>query len=196
MNTVGGIIDMDGFTVNKTFYCKELGMLKMNEESAVSYHFTIPFKWGDLCSKDRKSCAYVIKHIHKLPFHTRESLPLTCLHDIVNDFYRGIGEKAIAYKGGCLERNLLKELDIPAVNLEIFGCPKADYLFGKLPWLETLWSTHWYGSIPTLSKSGNQGFWRMVQRTIKVKEKKQKTVLLRTTHSKKEINKNRIRVKK
>ena len=26
MNNIGGIIDMDGFTVNKTFYCKEIGI--------------------------------------------------------------------------------------------------------------------------------------------------------------------------
>ena len=41
MNTIGGIIDMDGFTINKKFYCKELGILKMDKEVAISYHFDI-----------------------------------------------------------------------------------------------------------------------------------------------------------
>ena len=137
MNTIGGIIDMDGFVVNRTFYCKEIGMLNLQEEVAVSYHFKMPFKWVDLSSKDRRSCAYLIEHIHKLPFHTTESLPLTCLDNIVRNFYRDVGEKVIAYKGGHIERDLLKKLNIPGINLEIFGCPKADHLFSKLAWLET-----------------------------------------------------------
>ena len=137
MNTIGGIIDMDGFVVNRTFYCKEIGMLNLQEEVAVSYHFKMPFKWVDLSSKDRRSCAYLIEHIHKLPFHTTESLPLTCLDNIVRNFYRDVGEKVIAYKGGQIERDLLKKLNIPGINLEIFGCPKADHLFSKLAWLET-----------------------------------------------------------
>ena len=32
MNNIGGIIDMDGFTVNKTFYCKEIGLLNIHKE--------------------------------------------------------------------------------------------------------------------------------------------------------------------
>ena len=48
----GGIIDMDGFTVNKKFYCKELGMLRINEEVAIPYHFKLPFRWMDLNDKD------------------------------------------------------------------------------------------------------------------------------------------------
>ena len=137
MNTIGGIIDMDGFTVNRTFYCKEIGMLKMNEEVAVSYHFKMPFTWVDLTDKDRKSCSYLIKHIHKLPFHTDNALSLNHLDDIVKDFYKDIGEKVIAYKGGHIERTLLMKLNIPGINLEILGCPKAEHLFSKLVWLET-----------------------------------------------------------
>ena len=37
MNTIGGIIDMDGFTVNKKFYCKELGMLRINEDMFIPF---------------------------------------------------------------------------------------------------------------------------------------------------------------
>ena len=34
MNDVVGIIDMDGFMIEKKFYCKELGVLKVGEEEA------------------------------------------------------------------------------------------------------------------------------------------------------------------
>ena len=40
MNTIGGIIDMDGFEINKTFYCKEIGLLNMNGEVATSHPLT------------------------------------------------------------------------------------------------------------------------------------------------------------
>ena len=46
-------------------------------------------------------------------------------------------KSVLAYKGGHLEESLLNELKIPAVNLESFACPKAQRLFGKLPWIET-----------------------------------------------------------
>ena len=36
----------------------------------------------------------------------------------------------VAYKGGCLEKNLLNELQIPCVNLEDFGCPKVEKRVG------------------------------------------------------------------
>jgi len=34
----------------------------------------------------------------------------------------------IAYKGGHLEKDLLDKMGLPSVNLEDFGCPKADSL--------------------------------------------------------------------
>ena len=43
MNTIGGIIDMDGFKINKKFYCKELGILRMDKEVAVINKITINF---------------------------------------------------------------------------------------------------------------------------------------------------------
>ena len=60
-------------------------------------------------------------------------------------------ESTIAYKGGHIERDLLKELCIPAVNLEVYGCPKAEFLFDKLIWLETCpnhIATHAYQHCP------------------------------------------------
>ena len=112
-------------------------MLNIHKEVAVSYHFEMPFKWVDLTDKDRKSCWYLIKHIHKLPFNTPKSLPLYHLDAIVKDFYKDVGEKVLAYKGGHIERDLLKKLNIPGINLETLGCPKADHLFKNLIWLET-----------------------------------------------------------
>ena len=141
MNNIVGILDMDGFRVNKTFYCRELGVINVNEDIGTSYHFDTGLDWSNLTVKEQKCCAYVCRHIIKLPFKAhRGSLPLSNLHGIVNDFYANIkkSEKSVlAYKGGHLEESMLKELNIPAINLESFACPKAVCLFGKLPWIET-----------------------------------------------------------
>ena len=140
MNNIVGIMDMDGFVIERKFYCKELGIIKKGEDEAKTYLFDIGLRWADLTTKDRKSCMFLTKHIHKLPFHaSRGSLPINKLHDIIKSFYdtaKENEESALAYKGGHFERDLLKLLKIPAVNLEDFGCPKVSFLFNNLIWLE------------------------------------------------------------
>ena len=140
MNTIVGIIDMDGLTANKTFHCRELGLINVNEDTGISYHFNTGLKWTDLSLKDRKSCGYVCRHIMKLPFTARQELPLSHLPAIVKDFYNAMKTSetsSLAYKGGHFEKDMLRKLNIPALNLELFGCPKADHLFYKMIWLET-----------------------------------------------------------
>ena len=141
MNDIVEIIDLDGYTINKKFLCRELATIGVGQDTGTSYHFNIGVHWKDLTLKDRKSCMYVYQHVHKLPLNAhRGSLPLGNLDGIVKDFYTSVKEKeesTLAYKGGCLERNLLKKLNILACNLEWYGCPKAEQLFSKLPWLET-----------------------------------------------------------
>ncbi len=44
---------------------------------------------------------------------------------------------SIAYKGGCIERDLLNKLNIPSINLQSYGCPKAEKLMDNLIWLDT-----------------------------------------------------------
>ena len=79
-----GIIDMDGFVIERKFYCKELGIIKRGEDAAKTYLFDIGLRWADLSAKDQKTCMFLTKHIHKLPFHfSRGSLPLDHLHNII-----------------------------------------------------------------------------------------------------------------
>ena len=37
LSDVAGIIDMDAFTIEKEFYCKELGILKVGDLTAHSF---------------------------------------------------------------------------------------------------------------------------------------------------------------
>ena len=137
MNTIGGIMDMDGFDLQGKFYCKELGLLKIDEETAKSYQFDLPFKYTDLNEKDRRTVNYIIRKITKMPLFTRNSRPLLQLKDIVVKFYNDNNKLPIAYKGGNYEKTLLKELNIPFIDLELCGCPKACEIMKDMIWLET-----------------------------------------------------------
>jgi hypothetical protein len=73
-------------------------------------NFDINLRWGDLTHKDRKTCNYVQKRIHKLPFQISE------LEAIVENFYietRKNPDSTFAYKGRHYEKDLLAKLNIP-----------------------------------------------------------------------------------
>ena len=96
------IMDMDGYTINKKFLCKELG-LKVGDAVAQSFMFDIGIRWSDLSPKDQRSSRYVQNHIHKLPFDVPvggEAFPITSLEAIVRDLYQSVkrsSNSAIAY---------------------------------------------------------------------------------------------------
>ena len=41
LKNVVGILDMDGFTIEKEFYCKELGIFKVGDVVARTYFFDL-----------------------------------------------------------------------------------------------------------------------------------------------------------
>ena len=75
-----------------------------------------------------------MKYIHKLPFGVPRgvsAINLSALESIVADVYREMKQhegSLMAYNGGHYESDLLANLDIPAVNRESFGCPKAEII--------------------------------------------------------------------
>lgn len=143
LGNVIGIMDMDGFYINGRFYCKELGMFEVGNVYAESYLFDINMKWSELNEKAKRQCYYVIRNVHRLPFGVPEGvivMKLSQLDGIVSEFYSRYKTSVaslLAYKGGQYERDLLNRLGIPNVNLETYGCPKAEVIFGDLGWLET-----------------------------------------------------------
>ena len=133
---------MDGFIVNNRFMCKELALMSIGGE-AVSYIFNIGIRWRQLNARDRRTAWFVQQHIHQLPLEGPpglELLEINRLPAIVATFFANnvVNESsAIGYKGGTVERDLLRELGIPSVDLEHFGCPRAATLLDNLVWLET-----------------------------------------------------------
>ena len=118
-------------------------MWKVGDIYAESHFFDIGMKWRDLDAGARRQCGYVIRNVHRLPFGVPEgwgAVDLERLEGIVLDFYRRHRTDVaclLAYKGGCYERDLLDRLGVPGINLEAYGCPKAEALFDRLGWLET-----------------------------------------------------------
>jgi hypothetical protein len=143
LTNIAAVIDMDGFFVNKSFFCKELGFLSVGDATAQSFFFDTGLQWNDPTPKDQRACRYVQKYIHKLPFGVPvgvDALPLSSLPKIISQLYRNVRQNSrstIAYKGGIYERDLLARLNIPALDLQDYGCPKAEKLFDQLVWLET-----------------------------------------------------------
>ena len=130
INSIAGIIDMDGFVIDRKFHCRELGIIEVGKEEGRSYLFDIGIRWQDLSLKDRKSCLYVMKNIHKLALSSPPgTFPLRSLKDIVKDFYENVKineESTIGYKGGHIERDLLKELCIPESTWKFMGARRPN----------------------------------------------------------------------
>ena len=134
---------MDGFYVRRKFYCKELGIININGVYAKSYHFDTGLKWANLSKQDRRACTYVTQHVHHLSFTTTKpnsEIPLRHLESIIINFYTEnmkSPRSTLGFKGGQWERELLTQLQLPHIDLETLGCPKASTLFDNLGWLES-----------------------------------------------------------
>ena len=123
-------IDMEGFFLPK-FHVRELGYANYLGGSG-SKHYWMPMLYTDLVPSQQRQANFVTRRIHGLPFtptHFEDAQPQEQLVQDVTDLYQlyMTPEKpTIAYKGGHIEKDLLKELELgPFVDLEDFGCPKV-----------------------------------------------------------------------
>lgn len=124
------ILDLDGYRIHPGFIVRELGWcdLKGNNDSQ---HFYAPIKYSQLSWKDKRTVNHVYRHVHGLRFeagYKEATLPQRDVEAVVRALYhRGV----VAYKGGHLEKDLLQSMGIPCLDLEVFGCPKADQLYSS-----------------------------------------------------------------
>ena len=123
-------IDMEGFFLPK-FHVRELGYTNYLGGSG-NKHYWMPMLYTDLVPSQQRQANFVTRHIHGLPFtptHFEDASPQEQLQQDVADLYKlyATPEKTvIAYKGGHIEKDLLKEMELgPFVDLEDFGCPKV-----------------------------------------------------------------------
>ena len=132
MDSITGVIDMDGFTVEKTFYCKELALIKNDQTYATSILFDLGLNWNQLNEKDQKTARYLKKYIHMIRFNSPSTVPVSNLPQIVREYF----SKPNTF-GSLQRRTLRKRSTAPTGNAEQLNSPKAEQLFQKLGWLET-----------------------------------------------------------
>jgi len=127
------ILDINGFRLSSgEFLVRELGWCTIKGEND-SQHFYSPLRYRDLGYKDRRTVNYVYRHIHGLRFEAsfqEAALPQRDVGAVIQALYHG---GLIAYKGGQIEKEFLEKLNLPSLDLEEYGCPKAD----------SLWSSHY-----------------------------------------------------
>jgi len=129
------ILDMDGFRIKNEFRCKELGMLVLEEDPAIwSNLFYSADVILSMTAQDWRQHDFILKkNIYDIPITQRDSFSIKMekVPEVVRDLYPGFG--TVAYKGGHIEKDLLKTMGIPSLNIESLGCPKADVLAPMFP---------------------------------------------------------------
>ena len=130
MDQVTLIIDIDGFRLKSgQFIVREVGWCTMQGENDSQIYS--PLRYKDLSYKDKQTVKCVYRHVHGLRFeasYKEAALPQRDVGGLIQTLYRG---GVIAYKGGHIEKEYLENLGLPCVNLENFGCPKAESLWSS-----------------------------------------------------------------
>ena len=164
------IIDLDGFMVSKQFMARELGWSTIHGV-AKSIHFELPLPYACLSPQNKKTVNYVRDHVHALPFDSRPeeyAVDLELLKYVVQSLYnnhRTAHQWVVAFKGGHVENDLLRELKIPFVNLVDYNCPKVKDLLteGFRPILDCGHHLHSHTHLP---QSRMQLFWEKPSRSM------------------------------
>ena len=106
-------MDMDGFTINKKFNCKELALLKVRDVAAKSFFFDLGLWESDLSPKDKRTCRYVQTFLHKLPFGVPpgvNAFKISALEANVDDFYHEIKVDTNSYYNWLKKADTTKEI--------------------------------------------------------------------------------------
>ena len=157
-------MDMDGFSVKHVqfkkgelpdipirsrkaqFLCREASIIILGHRGTISksVFFSIPKQHYP--TNDFRTIRYATLRLHGLDIQpTNTERPLyeqSALGRVMLDWYHLVQQvthlptPTIAYKGGIVERDLLNSLNIPSVNLEDWGCPKADRLVQWFPFVK------------------------------------------------------------
>ena len=97
------------------------------------FHYRPSVPYSSLNDRDRRTVAYVQRHVTGLPYYPGPRERDVHVQEQVKDDIVEIWRKCktpfarvVAYKGGHVERDLLEDLRIPSVNLETLGCPKYE----------------------------------------------------------------------
>ncbi|XP_054721745.1 uncharacterized protein LOC129231453 [Uloborus diversus] len=145
MERICCVIDIDGFhlpidgsTNRYKFFARELAYVRLSKEYTLLPHsrrFDLrgKFAMDKLDAKSKLKVNHQIKltGLSLFPLDDEPVMDDDDIPDLINEIYarcRTEDMNVIAYKGGIIEKNILKELKIKSVNLESYGCPRFEEL--------------------------------------------------------------------
>ena len=129
LDKVAVVLDVESFFVDGKHEPRELGWLDHRGVSG-NVKFKMPCKFDELSDKDKRTALFVIRKITGLPFENNpveQALDGDELGTVVRALYQNSKTQQkdlVAFKGGHIERDLLRRLDIPSIDIEEHGCPK------------------------------------------------------------------------
>ncbi|KAL9979127.1 hypothetical protein ACROYT_G016741 [Oculina patagonica] len=90
--------------------------------------------WSDEDFSSRKTMSAVKNNVHRLTYQPRKeekAYKYYSVEELMRDLYEETNTPQrieVTYKGGHVQRDLLNKLNIPSVNLELYGWSKYDVL--------------------------------------------------------------------
>lgn len=128
------ILDMDGFTLNGIFLCKELSLIEICTGMLHYERFRLNRTYEQLSTQEKNVANFVSHKIHGIPFvdtsediYGQEMIAARLL-TFLSKGTHSLNGIVVGYKGGNLEASLLESMGIVHFNLELIGCPKFDAL--------------------------------------------------------------------
>jgi hypothetical protein len=100
-------LDLDGFFVQKTFFCRELGIITYGDTYGTSFHFNTTLCYENLSKKDKINVDFLQHHIHGLSLSDENGLDKDMVNIIIKKFYTALkinNESVLGYKGGNIEK--------------------------------------------------------------------------------------------
>ena len=120
------ILDVEFIRISPTHRCiRKLYILTQNGfDMEMEFHPCRPYQ--DLLLKYQRSHQFCRQRIHKLPYTPRRVSP-PCRYAVskLNEFIVYNGIDLILFKGGTIELELCKKLDIKSINIESMNIEKA-----------------------------------------------------------------------
>ena len=122
------LLDVEFIQTSSTHRCiRKIYALEQNGRTNIESDFYPCKRYKDISWKYQRSFNYCRRHIHQLNYDPRRYSP-TCrsILPILNEFIVNCGIELVLYKGGQIEKDLCKTLDIPSLNIEsIQGLEKS-----------------------------------------------------------------------
>ncbi len=123
------IIDFDGFTVEKKFEVREVGIYDIFTRSSFGRRFKCTRTYNQLSVQERHAALYCIQ-LHQIPFDSDDDIPGATAQSQLCTYLSETLESGFTagFKGGHFELDVLNQIGYPNVNIETYGCPKISDL--------------------------------------------------------------------